>query len=111
MEEEHGPAQHPVQDGEGAVQRHSLLVLGRRTCVTKAMSAAQNKLFVSRCIRFIQGADDKLGQFLDQDIEATANHRNVFLHFLESCPSLVSPYVNKPSIFTKICRQNTKLVQ
>jgi hypothetical protein len=59
----------------------------------------------------IQGADDKLGQFLDQDIEATANHRNVLGHSLESCPSLVSPNVNKPSIFTKICRQSTKLVQ
>jgi hypothetical protein len=59
----------------------------------------------------ILGADDKLGQFLDQDIEATANHRNVLRHSLESCPSLVSPNVNKPSIFTKICRQNTKLVQ
>ena len=35
MEEEHGPAQHPVQDGEGTVQRHSLLVLGRRTCVIR----------------------------------------------------------------------------
>jgi hypothetical protein len=30
---------------------------------------------------------------------------------LESCPSLVSPNVNKPSIFTKICRQSAKLVQ
>ena len=59
----------------------------------------------------IQGADDKLGQFLDQDIEALANHRNVLRHSLESCPSLVSPNVNKLTIFTKICRQNTKLVQ
>ncbi len=59
----------------------------------------------------IQGADDKLGQFLDQDFEASANHRNVMRHSLESCPSLVSPNVKKPSIFTKICRQNTKLVQ
>jgi hypothetical protein len=50
VEEEHGPAQHPVQDGEGTVQRHSLLVLGRRTCVTKAMSAAlpEYKLFGER---------------------------------------------------------------
>jgi hypothetical protein len=37
----------------------------------------------------VQGADDKLGQFLDQDIEASANHRNVLRHSLESCPSLV----------------------
>jgi hypothetical protein len=37
----------------------------------------------------LQGADDKLGQFLDQDIEASANHRNVLRHSLESCPSLV----------------------
>ncbi len=37
----------------------------------------------------VQGADDKLGQFLDQDIEALANHRNVLRHSLESCPSLV----------------------
>jgi hypothetical protein len=59
----------------------------------------------------VQGADDKLGQFLDQDIEASANHRNVLRHFLKSCPSLVSPNVNKPSIFIKIYRQNTKLVQ
>ena len=59
----------------------------------------------------LQGADDKLGQFLDQDFEASANYRNVLRHSLESCPSLVSPNVKKPSIFTKICRQNTKLVQ
>jgi hypothetical protein len=57
----------------------------------------------------IQGADDKLGQFLDQDIEASANHRNVLQHSLESCPSLVSFNVNKPSIFIKICRQNQNL--
>jgi hypothetical protein len=37
----------------------------------------------------VQGADDKLGQFLDQDIEASANHRNVLRHSLESFPSLV----------------------
>jgi hypothetical protein len=55
-------------------------------------------------VSHIQGADDKLGQFLDQDIEASANHRNVLRHSLESCLSLVSPNVNKPSIFTKICR-------
>ncbi len=48
----------------------------------------------------VQGADDKLGQFLDHDFEASANHRNVLRHSLESCPSLVSPNVKKPSIFT-----------
>ncbi len=47
-------------------------------------------------VKTVQGADDKLGQFLDQDIEASANHRNVLRHSLESCPSLVSPNVNKP---------------
>ncbi len=59
----------------------------------------------------VQGADDKLGQFLDQDIETSANHRNVLRHSMESCPSLVSFNENKPSIFIKICRQNTKLVK
>ncbi len=66
---------------------------------------ANIKIFV------VQGADDKLGQFLDQDIQALANHRNVLRQSLESCPSLVSPNLNKLSIFTKICRQSTKLVQ
>ncbi len=37
----------------------------------------------------IQGADDKLGQFLSQDIKATAYHRNCLRHSLERCPSLV----------------------
>ncbi len=37
----------------------------------------------------IQGADNKLGQFLIQDIYATANHRNCLRHSLESCLSLV----------------------
>jgi hypothetical protein len=59
----------------------------------------------------VQGADDKLGQFLDQDIEASAYHRSVLRHSLESCSSVVSPNLNKLSIFTKICRQSTKLVQ
>jgi hypothetical protein len=59
----------------------------------------------------LQGADDKLGQFLDQDIEALANHKNVLRHSFESCSSLVSPNLNKISIFTKICMQITKLVQ
>jgi hypothetical protein len=32
----------------------------------------------------IQGADNKLGQFLSLDIYATANHRNCLQHSLES---------------------------
>ncbi len=59
----------------------------------------------------IQGADNKLGQFLGQDIEASANHRNVLRHSLESYPSQVSRNVSKPSLDTKICRQSTKLLQ
>ncbi len=59
----------------------------------------------------IQGADNKLGQFLGQDIEATANHKNVLRHSLESYSSLVSRNVSKPSLVTKICRQSTKLLQ
>ncbi len=59
----------------------------------------------------IQGADNKLGQFLGQDIEATANHRNVLRHFWESFSSLVSHNVSKPSLDAKICRQSTKLLQ
>jgi hypothetical protein len=39
-------------------------------------------------------------------IEASADYRNVLRHSLESCPSLVSPNLNKPSIFTKMCRQH-----
>jgi hypothetical protein len=38
---------------------------------------------------YIQGADNKLGQFLIQEIYATANRRNCLRHSLESCPSLV----------------------
>ena len=60
---------------------------------------------------YLQGADDKLGQFLDQDIEAWANHRNVLRHSLESYSSLVSHNVSKPSLDTKICRQSTILLQ
>jgi hypothetical protein len=60
---------------------------------------------------YIQGADDKLGQFLGQDIEASANHRNVLRHSLESYSSLVSRNVSKPSLVTKMCRQSTKLLQ
>ena len=71
----------------------------------------KNRILKGLYNHYLQGADDKLGQFLDQDIEATANHRNVLRHSLESCPSLVSPNVNKPSFVTKICRQGTKLVQ
>jgi hypothetical protein len=59
----------------------------------------------------VQGADNKLGQFLDQDIEATANHRNVSRNSLESYSSLVSRNVSKPSLETKICRQSTKLLR
>jgi hypothetical protein len=40
-------------------------------------------------VLYIQGADNKLGHFLSQDIYATANHRNYLRHSLESCPSLV----------------------
>ena len=63
------------------------------------------------CTYSVQGADNKLGQFLGQDIEATANHRNVLRHSLESYSSLVSRNVSKPSLDTKICRQSTKLLQ
>jgi hypothetical protein len=52
----------------------------------------------------IQGADDKLGQFLDQDIEASASHRNFLRHSLKSCSSLVSPNENKLLISTKMSR-------
>jgi hypothetical protein len=38
---------------------------------------------------YVQGADDKLGQFLSQDIWATAYHRNCLQHSLESCSSLL----------------------
>ena len=61
--------------------------------------------------RVIQGADDKLGQFLAQDIEASASHRNFLQHSLKSCSSLVSPYVNKPLISTKMSRYSAKLVR
>jgi hypothetical protein len=37
----------------------------------------------------IQGADDKLGQFLDQDIKATGYHRNILQVSLKSWASLV----------------------
>ncbi len=49
----------------------------------------------------LQGADDKLGQFLDQDFEASANRRNVLRHSLESCPSLVSPNVKNHQYLQK----------
>jgi hypothetical protein len=48
---------------------------------------------------------------LNQDIEASANHRNVLRHSLESYTSLLSHNVDKPSLVTKICRQSTKLLQ
>jgi hypothetical protein len=50
---------------------------------------------------YLQGADDKLGQFFDQDIEALDNHRNVLRYSLESCPSLVSPNLNKHQYLQK----------
>ncbi len=50
---------------------------------------------------FIQGADNKLGQFLNQDIYGTDNHRNILRHSLESCPSLVWHNINKPSLAIK----------
>ncbi len=49
----------------------------------------------------IQGADNELGQFLIQDIYATANHRNCLRHSLESCQSLVWWNVNRPSLAKK----------
>ncbi len=48
---------------------------------------------------------------MGQDIEASANRRNVLRHSLESYSSLVSRSVSKPSLATKICRQSTKLLQ
>ena len=66
---------------------------------------------MSKNERTIQGADDKLGQFLGQDIQASANHRNVLRHSLESYSSLVLRTVSKPSLITKICRQSTNLLQ
>ena len=61
--------------------------------------------------RSVQGADDKLGQFLNQDIEASANHRNVLRHSLESYSSQISCNVSKPSLVTKKCRQSAKILQ
>ncbi len=52
-------------------------------------------------VSYIQGADNKLGQFFNQDIYGTANHRNNLRHSLESCPSLVWRNVNKPSLDIK----------
>ncbi len=60
---------------------------------------------------YIQGADDKLGQFLDQDIEASAYHRNCLRHSLEGCRSLVSGNINQLSFSYKICGQSVKLLQ
>ncbi len=59
----------------------------------------------------LQGADNKLGQFLGQDIEASANHRNVLPPSLECYSSVVSRNVSKPSLVTKMSRQSTKLVR
>ncbi len=52
-------------------------------------------------ISHIQGADDKLGQFLRQDIYAPANQRNCLQHSLESCLSLLWDNVKKSSFTTK----------
>jgi hypothetical protein len=60
---------------------------------------------------YLQGADDKLGQFLNQDIEASANHRNVLRHCLENYTSLLSRNADNPSPVMKICRLSTKLLQ
>ncbi len=59
----------------------------------------------------IQGADNKLGQFLSQDMYATANHRNCLRHSLESCPSLVWCNVNRPSLAKKKCRQSNRFFE
>ncbi len=48
---------------------------------------------------------------MGQDVEASANHRNVLRYSLESYLSLVSHNVSKPSLVTKMCRQSTKLQQ
>jgi hypothetical protein len=48
---------------------------------------------------------------LNQDIEASANHRNILRHSLESYTSLLSRNADKPSLVIKICRQSTKLLQ
>ncbi len=49
----------------------------------------------------LQGADNKLGQFLNQDIYRTDNHRNILRHSLERWPSLVCRNVNKLSLAIK----------
>jgi hypothetical protein len=49
-------------------------------------------VLTSSFVSVIQGADDKLGQFLSQDIWATANHRNCLKHSLESCPLSCSDF-------------------
>jgi hypothetical protein len=54
------------------------LVPAARTCQLLLLQSLTSKFYV-------QVADDKLGQFLDQDIEASASHRNVLRHFLKSC--------------------------
>ncbi len=48
---------------------------------------------------------------MNQDIEASANHRKVLRHSLESYTSLLSRNVDKPPLVTKICRQSTKLLE
>jgi hypothetical protein len=68
-------------------------------------------IIYSRNTSHIQGADDKLGQFLNQDIEASANHRNVLRHSLESYTSMLSRNADKPSLVIKIYRPSTKFLQ
>jgi hypothetical protein len=55
----------------------------------KLISAGGEGLKRLKCQMSVQGADNKLGQFLNQDIYRPANHRNNLRHSLESCPSLV----------------------
>jgi hypothetical protein len=55
----------------------------------KTKSLSKDSFLYSTGDDDIQGADNKLGQFLNQDIYGTANHRNNLRHSLESCRSLV----------------------
>jgi hypothetical protein len=53
------------------------------------LASIEYKQYFLQELYHVQGADNKLGQFLIQDIYAMANHRNCLRHLLESCPSLV----------------------
>jgi len=57
--------------------------------------------YVSLSIKLLQGADDKLGKFLDQDIEASANHRNVLRHFEKLSISGFTLYKQTINIYKK----------